>query len=401
MRSCPDFSGVWARGLAYLSLLGSIAGMVWLVQGSATAGSDGAADTSGSVSATDVVRPDAASAKESPVVVDELWARSERAWEDYVPAEIRERYAIFTSDELRRFLERVEAGLRGGSAARLAGYERDARRALKVLRRREGGDLLVAWLEPRLDLLRAAAQLEDASQASGQDAPSEAAPRDAKPGAPAATPSLESLDTVARPQYTRPYWDKVIGRRKPPRRAVELVPQLKQIFSAMGVPPELVWIAEVESSMNPEATSPVGARGLFQFMPLTASRFGLTTGVMIDERTDPEKSARAAAAYLRNLHRQFRSWPLALAAYNAGEGRVGRALNGESEPTFEAIAPRLPLETRLYVPKVLATVAARESIDPEELPPPLSREALEVRVVQDSPTPAAKGDAVASAPSSM
>jgi membrane-bound lytic murein transglycosylase D len=149
-----------------------------------------------------------------------------------------------------------------------------------------------------------------------------------------------------------------------------LVPRLKDIFRSEGVPPEWVWIAEVESSMNPKARSPVGARGLFQFMPATAERFGMRVS-WPDERTDPEKSARAAAHYLTLLYKRFDSWPLAIAAYNAGEGRVGRALNATGTSSFAAVAPHLPAETRLYVPKVMATVAARESIaDPEQLPAP-------------------------------
>ena len=123
------------------------------------------------------------------------------------------------------------------------------------------------------------------------------------------------------------------------------------------------------SSFDPEAQSPAGARGLFQFMPATAKRFGLST-FPFDERTHPQKSARAAARYLRFLHGRFGDWPLALAAYNAGEGRIARELEKSKRRSFDAIADRLPAETRFYVPKVLATVAARENVDPFALPAP-------------------------------
>jgi membrane-bound lytic murein transglycosylase D len=93
-------------------------------------------------------------------------------------------------------------------------------------------------------------------------------------------------------------------------------------------------------------------------MPDTAHNLGLSL-FLPDERTDPEKSARAAAHYLRILHDRFGSWPLALAAYNAGEGRVSRLLAERKAADFAGIAAALPAETRMYVPKVCALVAVR------------------------------------------
>jgi membrane-bound lytic murein transglycosylase D len=104
-------------------------------------------------------------------------------------------------------------------------------------------------------------------------------------------------------------------------------------------------------------------------MPATAKHYGLST-FPFDERTNPEKSARAAAQYLKALHGRFNDWPLAIAAYNGGEGRVGRLLKANNASSFEAISSKLPAETRLYVPKVLATVAAREGVNPRALPAP-------------------------------
>jgi len=156
------------------------------------------------------------------------------------------------------------------------------------------------------------------------------------------------------------------------RRADDPIRQLKRIFLGEGVPGELVWIAEVESAMNPRAESHAGAAGLFQLTAETARRFGLRTG-SCDERFHPEKSASAAARYLKLLHREFGSWPLAIAAYNAGEGRVSRTLEYLDVESFREIAEHLPAETRSYVPRVLSLVADREGVSPEALPEPSRR----------------------------
>ena len=164
-------------------------------------------------------------------------------------------------------------------------------------------------------------------------------------------------------------WQKKLATRPAPPNAAALIPRLKKVFQSEGLPPELVWMAEVESSLNPAALSPVGALGLFQLMPATARRFGLRTG-FFDERKNPEKSARAAAQYLKLLYRALGSWPLALAAYNAGEGRVGTLVKRTKRTSFEGIANDLPLETQMYVPKVMALVALRENTAIEKLPAP-------------------------------
>lgn len=164
-------------------------------------------------------------------------------------------------------------------------------------------------------------------------------------------------------------WRNDLARSAVPARSAEYIPRLKSVFADEGIPPQLAWIAEVESAFDPEAGSPAGARGLFQFMPATAARFGLEVDDT-DERTVPEKCARAAARYLGRLHQRFGSWALALAAYNAGENRVDRLLRKHKALTFEEIAAYLPPETQLYVPKVMATLTVRENVQLGALPAP-------------------------------
>ena len=138
-----------------------------------------------------------------------------------------------------------------------------------------------------------------------------------------------------------------------------MIPRLKKVFMNEGVPQQWVWMAEVESALNPRAKSSAGAVGLFQLMPGTARRFGLRTAP-VDDRMMPEKSASAAAQYLKFLRQEFGCWSLALAAYNAGEGRVMGIMQKRKARTFEEVKRYLPSETRAYVPKVMAIVALRE-----------------------------------------
>ena len=127
-------------------------------------------------------------------------------------------------------------------------------------------------------------------------------------------------------------------------------------IQAEGLPEQLFAVPLVESGFNPFALSSKGARGLWQLMPETARRFGLRVDSVLDERTDPLRSTAAAIAYLKELYGTLGSWPLALAAYNAGPGRVAAAIQ-RGAPDFTSMAARklLPEETLRYVPLVLGT----------------------------------------------
>lgn len=278
--------------------------------------------------------------------------------------------------QLVRQLQPVADALALGSIEDFAALRPQAAALLEWLRTQPWGTPYADWLAPRMDYLDLAAEAVETSrrqwEAEQQRERLEPPADPAQPPAIRPRPTLRFevvRDRVYRSALSNSTWTRRIAQRTPPARAATLAPQLKEVFRAEGVPPEWVWLAEVESSFDPEAQSPSGARGLFQFMPATAKRFGLST-FPLDERTHPEKSARAAAQYLRFLHGRFNDWPLALAAYNAGEGRVARELDKSKRRSFDEIADRLSAETRFYVPKVLATVAARENVDPFSLPAP-------------------------------
>ena len=133
-----------------------------------------------------------------------------------------------------------------------------------------------------------------------------------------------------------------------------------------GLPPSLRYLPLIEANYSPTAVSRVGAAGLWQFMPETARWLGLEVGSLVDRRFDPYASTPLALEYLTNLHDQFGSWFLALAAYNGGPGRVERAIQryGGDRPRDDAlfthIRDRLPNETRDFIPKYLAAVRLAE-----------------------------------------
>ncbi len=145
-------------------------------------------------------------------------------------------------------------------------------------------------------------------------------------------------------------------------RSASYMDLLTRGLRAEGVPDELANLVFVESGFNMQAKSVARAVGPWQFIRGTARIFGLEMTPYKDERRDPELATRAAARYLRKLYTMFDgSWPLALAAYNSGEGTVQRAIRRQRTTDFWSL--RLPRETREYVPKFLA--AMEIASDPE------------------------------------
>jgi len=133
---------------------------------------------------------------------------------------------------------------------------------------------------------------------------------------------------------------------------------IEEALAAARLPKGLAYLPVIESAYLPSLTSRAGARGVWQFMPDTAREYGMRVDWWVDDRVNPSKSARAAAAYLGDLHRQFNDWPLALAAYNAGPGRIRRAMRETGASTFWELLDlkAIPKETRGYVPTFYATL---------------------------------------------
>ena len=131
---------------------------------------------------------------------------------------------------------------------------------------------------------------------------------------------------------------------------------IDKVLAESGLPKGLAYLPVIESGYSTTLTSRSGARGVWQFMSETAREYGLRVDWWVDERCDPEKSTRAAAQYLQDLYRQFNDWPLVLAAYNAGPGRIRRTINSTGANSFWQMVDAVPKETRGYVPTFYATL---------------------------------------------
>jgi membrane-bound lytic murein transglycosylase D len=247
-------------------------------------------------------------------------------------------------DKVKLFLKDIQKQFHGEYVIDVASLRDTAKVILPLLESYEETQPYAAWLKARLDYLDVADQFRLIIP------PPKVEP--GQPPRPATNPP---------PNMEREIWVKKLADHPWPEAAKPYVARLKPIFTAQKVPPELVWVAEVESSFDPRARSPEGAAGLFQLMPATAKRYGLSTWPL-DDRLRPDDSARAAAKYLEYLHAHFKDWRLALAAYNAGEGTVEKLLQRYKARTFDAIATHLPAETQMFVPRVEATLARREDV---------------------------------------
>jgi membrane-bound lytic murein transglycosylase D len=178
----------------------------------------------------------------------------------------------------------------------------------------------------------------------------------------------------------KPYFEKILAR------SGKYIPMIAKVLNEEGLPEELAYLALIESAFLPDATSSQGAAGLWQFVPSTARLYGLKIDTWVDERRDPEKATRAAAAYLKELHSFFGRWYLATAAYNAGQGAIDRAMQQSGAKDFWTLTRKAQLseETRNFVPKFVAV--ALIATNPEkygftnlEYESPLQYEEVEIR----------------------
>jgi membrane-bound lytic murein transglycosylase D len=158
---------------------------------------------------------------------------------------------------------------------------------------------------------------------------------------------------------------------------------IERVFREAAIPRDVMYLAQVESLFKTNALSRAQCKGIWQFGKWTAIRYGLKVNDYVDERSDPEKSTRAAARYLNDLYSMFQDWNLVLAAYNWGEGKVQRLMDRSGLNDFWDLANlpqkrKLPTETKNHVPLIMASIILARNPEryglPTELDQPLRYE---------------------------
>jgi len=287
-----------------------------------------------------------------PLTLPELMQGAEKWAQDNLDSNVLNSLPNVDDPAVQQFFREVQQRFHGDYVVDLAGLRQTARAVLPLLESREETQPYATWLAAQMDYFDVADEIRITIPAPKVETN--------QPPPPVANPP---------PQTEREIWVRKISGRPWSAGAKEFVPQLKPIFAAQKMPPELVWVAEVESSFDWRARSPAGAAGLFQLMPDTAKQYGLSLYPR-DQRFQTEPSATASAQYLKHLYGRFRDWRLALAAYNAGEGTVQKQLDRYKLRSYDEIAGHLPAETQMYVPRVEAIVLQREGAKLQQLPAP-------------------------------
>jgi membrane-bound lytic murein transglycosylase D len=201
---------------------------------------------------------------------------------------------------------------------------------------------------------------------------------------------LQDLKLLGKCRQVQYYLDFFSGKHRDHfarwlSRSGRYLPMIHGQLRAAGLPEDLAYLAMIESGYNERAYSRARAVGVWQFIKATGRNYGLKINTYVDERRDPIKSTQAAVSYLGDLYSEFGSWYLAVAAYNAGEGKIRRAIKKYNTTDFWEIAQGkyLRLETKRYVPKLIAAIIiAKEpekyGFDYIEYAPPLAFETVEV-----------------------
>ncbi|HMM39630.1 MAG TPA: LysM peptidoglycan-binding domain-containing protein [Desulfovibrio sp.] len=184
---------------------------------------------------------------------------------------------------------------------------------------------------------------------------------------------LDTMDTEEVQQYFAFFTHRARGTFQAwLGRSEAYLPAVRAALIEHGLPQDLALLPYAESGYNPNAVSRAGAVGMWQFMRGTARKYGLTVDWWIDERRDPALSTQAAARYLSDLYGMFGDWYLALAAYNAGEGKISNALEKTNANDFFDLVDKndrlrgrakLREETRHYVPKFIAISKIFQNLD--------------------------------------
>ena len=293
-----------------------------------------------------------ARAGEQTIALPELIQGAQKWAEENLDSNVLNSLPDVEDPAVQQFFREVQQRFQGEYVVDVAGLRQAARGVLSLLESREETQPYAAWLAAQMDYFDVADEIRITIPAPKVETN--------QPPPPRANPP---------PQKEREIWVRRISGRPWSAGAKEFVPQLKPIFAAQKIPPELVWVAEVESSFDWRARSPAGAAGLFQLMPDTAKQYGLSLFPR-DQRFQTEPSATASAQYLKHLYGRFQDWRLALAAYNAGEGAVQKQLDRYKLRSYDDIAVHLPAETQMYVPRVEAIVLQREGANLQQLPAP-------------------------------
>jgi membrane-bound lytic murein transglycosylase D len=293
-----------------------------------------------------------ARAGEQTIALPELIQGAQKWAEENLDSNVLNSLPDAEDPAVQQFFRDVQQRFQGEYVVDVAGLRQAARGVLTLLESREETQPYAAWLAAQMDYFDVADEIRITIPPPKVETN--------QPPPPRANPP---------PQKVREIWVRRISGRPWSAGAKEFVPQLKPIFAAQKIPPELVWVAEVESSFDWRARSPAGAAGLFQLMPDTAKQYGLSLFPR-DQRFQTEPSATASAQLLKHLYGRFQDWRLALAAYNAGEGAVQKQLDRYKLRSYDDIAVHLPAETQMYVPRVEAIVLQREGANLQQLPAP-------------------------------